>query len=147
MLESESMKVSKWIVAAAVAASLAGCGADQIVSPGSGGNITINNPPANPPPSNGGGGGAGEVEPAAGCPTIANNPGLRDDGTITGPTGTYRVCALPARFTTSTNLQRFPGLLYALDGRVDVGCDLGAGAATLPVGSSCLNASAVTLTI
>jgi hypothetical protein len=141
------MKSLNWIVAGAVAACLAGCGAEEIVSPGSGGNITINNPPADP--GNGGGDPSGDdlVEPAAGCPTIANNPGLTDDGTITGPTGTYRVCTLPARFTASTTLQRFPGLLYAIDGRVDVGCDLGAGAATLPGGSPCLNTTPVTLTL
>ncbi|HWL61289.1 MAG TPA: hypothetical protein VNQ32_00680 [Steroidobacteraceae bacterium] len=141
------MNTVRLMVAGIVAASLAGCGADEIVSPGSGGNITINNPPANPPGNGGGDPGDDLVEPASGCPTIANNPGLRDDGTITGPTGTYRVCALPARFTTSTALQRFPGLLYALDGRVDVGCDLGAGAATLPGGSACLNTTPVTLSI
>lgn len=135
------------MVAGLVAAALAGCGAEEIVSPGSGGNITINNPPPDNGGGGGGDGGGSGVEPAAGCPTIANNPGLTDDGTITGPTGTYRVCTLPARFTVSTTLQRFPGMLYALDGRVDVGCDLGPGAATLPAGSACLNTTPVVLTI
>lgn len=141
------MNTVRLVVAGILAAALAGCGAEEIVSPGSGGNITINNPPADP--GNGGGNEDPDdlVEPAAGCPTIANNPGLTDDGTITGPTGTYRVCTLPARFTTSTTLQRFPGMLYAMDGRVDVGCDLGAGTATLPGGSPCLNTSSVTLTV
>ena len=69
--------------------------------------------------------------PASGCPTIANNPGLNDDGIISGTTGTYRVCTLPARFTTSTNLQRFP-VCCTRRGRVDVGCDLGAGTPRLP---------------
>jgi hypothetical protein len=118
------MKAVNWIAAGAVAACLAGCGAEEIASPGSGGNITINNPPANPPvdppdPSD------DLVEPAGGCPTITDPAGLRDDGTITGPTGTYRVCAMPARFTVSSTLERIPGLLYSLDGRVDVGNDLG----------------------
>jgi hypothetical protein len=142
------MTTVRLLIAGVVAAALAGCGAEEIVSPGSGGDITINNPPATPPP--GGGGNQPDddlVVPASGCPTIASNPGLRDDGTITGPTGTYRVCALPARLTSSSTLQRFPGLLYALDGRVDVGCDLGAGAATLPAGSTCLNTTSVTLTV
>lgn len=118
------MKAVNWIVAGAVAACLAGCGAEEIASPGSGGNITINNPPPLPPvdpvdPDE------DLVEPAGGCPTIPDPAGLRDDGTITGPTGTYRVCALPARFTVSSTLERIPGLLYSLDGRVDVGNDLG----------------------
>lgn len=138
------MNTVRLIVAGLVAAGLAGCGADEIVSPGSGGNITINNPPADDdddeePPV------VDLVTPAAGCPTIANNPGLTDNGTISGPTGEYRVCALPSRFTTSSNLQRIPGLLYAIDGRVDVGCDLGPGTAT--VAAPCTSASAVTLTI
>ena len=126
------MKTVQWMVVGAVAAALAGCGADEIASPGSGGNITINNPPAatpvvpTPPVST-------LVTPAAGCPTIENDPGLRDDGTVSGPTGVYRVCALPARFTRNTTLNRVPGLLYALDGRVDVGTDLGAAAGGTPV--------------
>jgi hypothetical protein len=118
------MKAVNWIVAGALAACLAGCGAEEIASPGSGGSITINNPPPPPPPPPVDS--AGElVEPAGGCPTIPDPAGLRDDGTITGPTGEYRVCAMPSRFTVSTTLERIPGLLYSLDGRVDVGNDLG----------------------
>ncbi len=118
------MRTVRWVVAGVIAASLAGCGADNIESPGQAGNITINNPPANTPttptpdPS--------VVQPAAGCPTIADPAGLTDGGTITGPTGTYRVCTLPARLTASATLERIPGLLYALNGRVDVGLDRGA---------------------
>ena len=120
------MKVKYWLVAGAVAAALAGCGADEISSAGSTGNVTINNPPppAPPPPTEEPGGDL--VEPASGCPTIADPAGLRDDGTISGPTGTYRVCAVPNQFTRSATLARVPGLLYALDGRVDVGPDRGA---------------------
>ncbi|MBL0924047.1 MAG: hypothetical protein IBJ12_06215 [Sphingomonadaceae bacterium] len=50
---------------------------------------------------------------------------MTDDGTITGPTGTYRVCTLPARLTASTTLTKVNGLLYRLGGRVDVGFDQG----------------------
>ncbi|MGC4028828.1 MAG: hypothetical protein QM696_08155 [Steroidobacteraceae bacterium] len=120
------MKSIQLVVAGIVAAGLAGCGADEISSPGSGGNITINNPaPTTPTPSDPNPPTSDLVTPAAGCPTIDNDPGLRDDGTITGPTGEYRVCALPARFTRNATLTRIPGLLYAMDGRVDVGNDLG----------------------
>ncbi|MBM0105042.1 hypothetical protein JM946_09790 [Steroidobacter sp. S1-65] len=122
------MRTYKWIIASAVAVALAGCGSDEISSAGSSGNITINNPPAqnpdpgpNPDPDPGSGG----VQPAAGCPTIANPIPLTNSGTIEGPTGTYRVCDLPARFTASSTLPRVPGLLYALHDRVDVGTDLG----------------------
>lgn len=107
-------------------AALAACGADQIASPGSGGNITINNPPATPPPPPPPPSGPVLVTPATGCPTIDDAAGLADRGTITGPTGTYRVCELPARFTRSSTLTRIPGLLYSLGGRVDVGLDRGA---------------------
>lgn len=121
------MRTIKWIIAGAVAAALAGCGADEISSAGSSGSVTINNPPANnPPPPDPDPQDPDLVQPASGCPTIDDPAGLRDDGTITGPTGTYRVCALPARFTRSSTLARVPGLLYALDGRVDVGSDRGA---------------------
>ncbi|MCP5328138.1 MAG: hypothetical protein R3E75_04465 [Steroidobacteraceae bacterium] len=108
-------------------AVLAACGADSVESPGSGGNITINNPaPTAPTPP------APELEtpnlvtPANGCPTIDEPAGLADRGTLTGPTGTYRICELPARFTRSSTLTRVPGLLYSLGGRVDIGLDRGA---------------------
>ena len=104
---------------AASVAVLAGCGAEEIASPGSGGNITINNPAPPPPPPS-------LVTPAAGCPTIDDPAGLADRGTISGTTGTYRICELPARITRSTNLPRVAGLLYSLGGRVDVGVDRGA---------------------
>ena len=66
------------------------------------------------------------VTPATGCPTIPDPAGLNDAGTITGPTGEYRVCELPSRFTVSTTLEKFAGLLYSINGRVDVGLDRGA---------------------
>jgi len=110
--------------------ALAGCGADDIVSPGTGGNITINNPPApapapTPTPTPTG------VTPAGGCPTIAT-----DQGTITGPTGTWRVCRLPNLISTSITLPKVSGLLYEMNGRVNVGCD---GGFTAPTAAAPLN--------
>lgn len=118
------MRTFRWMIASAVAMALAGCGADEISSAGAGGPVTINNPPPqqNPDPDPDPGTG---VQPAASCPNIANSIKLSDSGTITGPTGTYRVCDLPARFTASSTLPRVPGLVYALHDRVDVGTDLG----------------------
>ncbi|WP_394270603.1 hypothetical protein [Qipengyuania sp.] len=107
------------------ALALASCGGDEIVSPGTGGDIIINNPTTPPtgtpttPPT------GALVTPAAGCPTIADPQGLADSGTISGPTGEYRVCTLPARFNASTTLPYLPGVLYRLNGRVDVGTDGG----------------------
>src|SRR5688572_29196597 len=120
------MKSAQWIPATAILAALTGCGADDISSPGNSGNVTINNaappaPPPAPPPA-----GPSLVTPASGCPTIPDPAGLRDAGTITGPTGEYRVCELPARLTVSATLEKFPGLLYSINGRVDVGTDRGA---------------------
>ena len=111
--------------ATATLVALTGCGADDISTPGNSGNVTINNPapppPAPPPPA-----GPSLVTPASGCPTITDPAGLRDAGTITGPTGEYRVCELPARLTASATLEKFPGMLYSINGRVDVGLDRGA---------------------
>lgn len=134
----------RFVVAGIVAASLAACGADEISSPGSGGNITINNPPAVAPPVTPPVTPPTLVTPAAGCPTITNNPGLRDDGTISGPTGEYRVCALPTPITRSSQLTRVPGLLYAIDGRVDVGQDCGPQVAPVGTASPCKASAAAT---
>jgi hypothetical protein len=120
------MKSVQWLTTAAVLAALTGCGADDISSPGNSGNVTINNPPATapspPPPAPS----PSLATPASGCPTISDPAGLHDAGTISGPTGEYRVCELPARFTASTTLEKFAGVLYSINGRVDVGLDRGA---------------------
>jgi hypothetical protein len=134
--------------------ALAGCGANDVASPGSGGNITINNPaaptpaPTTPTPSP-------TVTAATGCPTIADPQGLTDGGTITGPTGSYRICTLPRTIKVSSSLPKITGLLYQMNGRVDVGCDGGFSAptaaapfASTTVGCGTLTADTnVTLTI
>lgn len=105
--------------------ALAGCGADEIVSPGAGGDIIINNPTPAPTPTPTPTPTGTLVTPADRCPDIANPQGLLDTGTITGPTGTYRVCQLPATFTEDTNLPQVDGLVYRIFGQVNVGTDLG----------------------
>ena len=119
----------------AAAAALSGCGASDIASPGEGVIVLPSPTPApaptpTPTPS-------GSVTPAAACPTITGPNPLVDRGTITGPTGTYRNCAFPTRFTASTEIPKVPGVIYSLDGRVDVGTDQGAtstnNAATLTI--------------
>lgn len=129
------MKALNWFVACAAGAVLAGCGAEEIASPGAGGSIVINDNRFSGGGGGGGGGGSGgdQAEPAGACPTISNIEtvggvlvgGLTDSGTISGPTGEYRVCTLPAIFKKNTTLARIPGVLYRIDGRVDVGYDLG----------------------
>lgn len=106
------------------ALALAGCGPSDIASPGTGGNVTINYPTPTPTPTPTSTGGA-TVTAAGGCPTIADPQGLTDGGTITGPTGTWRVCRLPNLIKVSSTLPKIAGLLYELPGRVNVGCDGG----------------------
>lgn len=107
--------------------ALAGCGADEIVSPGTSGDIIINNPPPAPTPTPTPAPTSSLVTPASGCPTIASTGGLTDGQTISGPTGTYRVCRLPATFNVSDTLPYIRGVVYQIDGRVNVGADRGFG--------------------
>lgn len=119
--------ISRSLILGASLVALAGCGADDIASPGTGGNITINNPGTGTPtptptPT------ATTATAAADCPFIADPQGLTDRGTISGPTGTYRLCQLPARFNRSSQLQFTPAsaaVVYLIDGQVDVGTDGG----------------------
>lgn len=119
--------ITRSFVFGASALALASCGADEIVSPGTGGNVTINNTTNNPPPAP-----APTptptstlVTPAAGCPTFNDPEGLTDEGTITGPTGTWRVCALPLTIDANSRLPYLPGLLYRLKGQTLIGTDGG----------------------
>jgi hypothetical protein len=118
------------------AIALAGCGPTDIASPGTGGNVTINQPTPAPTPTPTATA-APTVTAAAGCPTISDPQGLFDAGTVTSSQGSWRVCRLPSRINTSSTLPKVPGLLYQLNGRVDVGTDAGFSSTT----------NAVTLTI
>jgi len=109
------------------ALALAGCGADDIAAPGAG-SITINNPTPTPTPTPTPGGGM--VTPAANCPAFNATGGLTDSGLITGPEGEWRVCTLPALVDVTSSLPKVSGVLYRLNGRVDVGCDGGFSAPT-----------------
>lgn len=113
------------LVLGASIVALAGCGADEIVSPGTSGDIIINNPAPAPTPTPTATATGAAVTPAAGCPTIASTGGLTDSGTITGPTGEYRVCTLPATFDADDNLPFIDGLLYQIQDTVTVGSDQG----------------------
>jgi hypothetical protein len=96
------------------------------------------------------------VTPAGGCPTVAGPDALVDGGTITGPSGTWRVCTLPSLVRASLTLPKVNGVLYQINGRVNVGCDGGFSVPTAgaPVTSSTVGCSTpltadtnVTLTI
>ncbi|MCB2049130.1 MAG: hypothetical protein KDE32_13040 [Novosphingobium sp.] len=118
-------KFSGLLLVGCSALALAGCGPSDIASPGTGGDVIINNPTPTPTPTPTSTG-TPTVTPASGCPTINDPQGLTDAGTITGPEGTWRVCSLPTRINKSITLQKVDGLLYQLPGRVDVGTDGGA---------------------
>jgi len=145
------MKTVRWMIAGAALAALAGCGAEEIASPGSGGNITINPPPTTEEPTDPTYNVPDPAVALGGCPGINDPVGLTDAGTIKGPTGEYRVCTLPARLTRSSTLERVPGVLYALNGRTDIGYDCGptpgvvAECKLLPAATT--DTAAVTLTI
>jgi hypothetical protein len=105
--------------------ALAGCGADDIASPGTGGDVNINFPAPAPTPTP-------SPTPASSvaagaCPTLTNDGSvsLTDRSTISGPTGSYRICELPSLISKSVTLPKLAGVLYAMNGRVDVGCDGG----------------------
>ncbi len=124
------------LMAGCASAALSACGASDIASPGTGGNVIINPTPAptptpTPTPS-------ATVTAASGCPTIADPQGLKDDGTISGPTGSWRVCTLPRVIAKNVTLPKIAGLVYQMNGRVDVGCDGGFAAPTsaAPVAST-----------
>ncbi|MFZ1742015.1 MAG: hypothetical protein WAT93_04130 [Pontixanthobacter sp.] len=129
------------------ALALAGCGAEDIASPGTSGavNINISTPPSptpTPTPT------TALVTPAGACPTLTNDGSvvLTDRSTINGPTGGYRVCELPSLITKSVTLPKLSGVLYAMNGRVDVGCDGGFNAPTsgAPVVSTTIGCGTLT---
>ncbi len=107
--------------------ALAGCGADEIVSPGTSGDVNVNitdnsvTNPAPPPTTDD----DNLVEAAASCPGIRSSVQLLDTGVISGPTGSYRICQLPEVFDEDDNLPQIDGLAYRIFGQVSVGEDLG----------------------
>ena len=108
------------------ALALAGCdGASNVASPGEG-TIVIPAPtPAPAPPP------TATPTPTPGTPA-ASCPGTLVDG---GVVGNYRACRLPSQIDGTLSLARLPGVAYEINGRVNVGVDVG-GAGTTPGGSS-----------
>lgn len=108
------VQVCRRLLLVGVAAGvLAGCGggADDIASPGEGtliGGSPTPTPTPSPTPT--------PTGPAASCPS-----GTTDAGVLAN----RRNCRLPARVTSSLSLPRVTGLFYSIDGRVDVGTDIG----------------------
>lgn len=110
------------LLVTAAATVLSACGgANDVATPGAG-SVVINNPPATPTPTPTPPSTPATVTAASSCPAI---PGVTDQNIISGPTGTWRVCRLPNLISATTTLPKVPGLVYLIDGRVDVGCDAG----------------------
>ena len=114
---------------AALALSACGGGADSVVSPGEGAfppapppttppptTPPTPPPPTSPPPAAG---------PAENCPT-----GFANVGTVAG--GTLRACQLPNRIVGNLVIKKLDGVIYAINGQVNVGDDAG-GNASAPV--------------
>jgi hypothetical protein len=89
---------------------------DDIASPGEGVIIVPTptpTPPTTPPPPT-----VPPGTPAASCPPSRASP-------TPAPREAFRLCRLPASITTDRRLTRVNNLAYLIDGRVDVGIDLG----------------------
>ncbi|MFB0612693.1 hypothetical protein [Aurantiacibacter poecillastricola] len=122
--------LSRSLVLGCSIVALAACGPENLGSPGANGDInigdidnSITNPGGTPTPTPTSGGGT--VTPAAGCPTIGADA-LVESGTISNRDGDeWLVCTLPSVFTEDASLPQVDGLLYAMNGRVDVGTDDG----------------------
>ena len=113
------------LMSGVAATALSACdGASSVASPGEG-TIVIPAPapaptptPASTPTPTAG--------PAASCPT-----GTNDVGTI----GNFRSCRLPSLITGALTLPKVTGVAYEMNGRVDVGIDVGgAGTASTQTG-------------
>jgi hypothetical protein len=109
---------------------IAACsGANDIASPGEGVIVVPSptpTPPTTPSPPT-----VPPGTPAAACPTIE---GVTDAGT----SGAFRLCRLPTSITTDRRLTRVNNLAYVIDGRVDVGIDLGGANAPNATGRSAI---------
>jgi len=116
--------------------ALAACGPEDLGSPGVNGDVNIgdiidnsvnnSNNTNNTGGGTGGSTGGGLVEAADNCPTSGTTDVFTNQGTVSGPTGTYRICSLPSVFLgTDPTIPFAPGVIYRMDGRVNVGVDDG----------------------
>lgn len=119
------LQVSRRLLMIGVAASVltaCGGGADDVASPGEG--VLVGGGGTTPPPGGGTGTPPPVTGPAASCPTGTIDRGVN-------PVVNRRNCGLPSRIATALSLPKTAGLFYSIDGRVDVGTDVGGdGAAT-----------------
>ena len=109
--------------------TLAACdGASSVASPGEG-TVVIPAPTPTPAPS-----ATPTPTPTAGTPAASCPTGTNDGGVV----GAYRACRLPSLITGTLSLARVAGVAYEINGRVDVGVDVG-GAGTASTQTGVLN--------
>jgi hypothetical protein len=108
-------------------AMLSACdGATSVASPGEGVIVVPAPTPAAPTPTP-------TPTPTPGTPAASCPSGTIDRGVI----GSFRGCRLPTLITGNTTLAKLPGVAYEINGRVNVGIDVG-GAGTAPGGQSAI---------
>lgn len=122
-------RLSLILMTSCAGAALSACdGALSVASPGEG-TIIVPAPapaptptptPATPTPTPG--------QPALACPS-----GTTDVGVV----GNFRGCRVPSLITGNVTLAKLPGVAYELNGRVDVGIDMG-GAGNAPGGQAAI---------
>jgi hypothetical protein len=115
------------LMSGAATVALGGCdGALSIASPGEG--VIVVPAPSPPAPTP-----TPTPTPTPGTPAASCPAGTTDRGVI----GSFRGCRIPSLITGNTTLAKLPGVAYEINGRVDVGIDIG-GNGTAPGGSSAI---------
>ena len=118
-------RMSLILLTSCAAVALAGCdGSSSVASPGEGTVVIPGTPTPTPTPQPTPTPTPGT--PAADCPTGTSNVGV---------IGNYRSCRLPSQITSALSLPKVAGVAYEMNGRVDVGVDIG-GAGNAPGGVS-----------
>ncbi len=116
-------RIGTVLLAGTACIALSACdGADSVASPGEGVIVVPGTPTPTPAPT-------ATPTPTAGTPATSCPTGTENVGII----GNYRSCRLPSLITTALSLPRAAGVAYEINGRVDVGVDIG-GAGTAPTG-------------
>ena len=115
------------LMSGAASVALGGCdGALSIASPGEG--VIVVPAPSAPAPTP-----TPTPTPTPGTPAASCPAGTTDRGVI----GSFRGCRLPSLMIGTTTLAKIPGVAYEINGRVDVGIDIG-GAGTAPGGQTAI---------
>lgn len=121
-------RLSLILLTSCAGAALAACdGSPSVASPGEG-VVVVPAPAPAPTPTPTGTPTPTPGTPAASCPT-----GTTDAGVV----GSFRGCRLPSLITGNVTLAKLPGVAYEINGRVDVGIDMG-GSGAAPGGQSAI---------